>query len=160
MIDWHLHFHLWPALVPDIVALMAWAAYPNLKCLVYHIVLIWFLHSSKCALTQTLLRIACPDGRTLQGAFHPREPLRALLAWLGSLLTPAAAASLVLLLPPSTRIDAGNGNAGSGRSAEQDAVLDKTFAASGLVPAARMTLKCTPGGAELHSLSPVVVHIS
>ena len=98
-----------------------------------------------CAHTQTLLRIACPDGRTLQGAFHPREPLRALLAWLAALLTPDAAASAVLLLPPSTRIEAGTSG---GRSAEQEALLDKTFAAAGLVPAARMTLKCTTGGAN------------
>ncbi len=108
-----------------------------------------FLHGVH---SQTLLRIACPDGRTLQGAFHPREPLRALLAWLAALLTPHAAASAVLLLPPSTRIEAGTSG---GRSAEQEALLDKTFAAAGLVPAARMTLKCTTGGANslTHSIS-------
>ena len=81
--------------------------------------------------SKTLVRIQCPGDRVLQCAFHPRETVRTMFAWLGTLLTPQAAAALTLQAPPAMRL--------TGASAE----LDKTFAALGLVPAAKLQLKCT-----------------
>lgn len=82
--------------------------------------------------SKTIVRIQCPGDRVLQCAFHPRETVRTMFSWLGTLVTPQAAASLTLQAPPAMRL--------TSTSAE----LDKTFAALGLVPAAKLQLKCTP----------------